>query len=91
MFYFRGGIGFSGSLETLGGEIDVFQIVQVLENRLAGVEGFGAAGSFGEEGEAVFDFGIEADGEHGRRLAVLYVYSKGEDAGMERKIEPRRR
>jgi hypothetical protein len=78
MFHFRRGVGSGRALEALGGEVDVLQIVEVLKNRLAGVEGLGPAGSFGEKGEAVFDFGIEADGEHGGRLVVLYVYSKGE-------------
>lgn len=36
----------------------------MFEDGLAGVESFGAAGLFGEKGEAFFDFGVEADGEH---------------------------
>jgi hypothetical protein len=64
--------------EAIGKQIDVLQIVEVLKNRLASIEGLGAPGPFGQEGEAVFDFRIETDRKHEKRVAVIYVYSKRE-------------
>src|SRR5580658_11376872 len=48
--------------ETLLGEVDVFEVFDVLEDRFAGVVSFGAAGTFGEPSEALFDVVGKADG-----------------------------
>src|SRR6266496_2466391 len=41
--------------QTLLGEVDVFQILQMLENRFASVVGLGAPRALGETVEAFFD------------------------------------
>ena len=48
--------------ETLLGEIDVFEVFEVLQDRFAGVVSFGAAGALGEAVEAFLDFVGKADG-----------------------------
>src|ERR1700739_1253597 len=54
------------------GKIDVLEILQVPEDRLAGIEGFGAAGALGESFQALFNGFRKADGQHG---TSLYKYS----------------
>jgi hypothetical protein len=44
------------------GEVDVFQIVQMVEDGLAGVVSLGASGALGEAVEAFFDGFGKADG-----------------------------
>jgi len=43
------------------GQINVFQIVQMLQDGLAGVVGFAAAGLLSQPGQALFDFFGKAD------------------------------
>src|SRR4029077_15436333 len=56
--------------QALLGEVDVFQIVQMLEDGFAGVVSFGASGALGEAVEAFFDGFGKADSEHGIPLAI---------------------
>src|SRR5260370_11523559 len=48
--------------ETLLGEVDIFEIIQVLKNGFASIVCFGAASAFGEAPEAFLDVVGEADG-----------------------------
>jgi len=50
--------------QCLLSEVDVFEIVQVLEDCFAGVVGFGAAGALGKAVKALFDFVGKTNGEH---------------------------
>jgi hypothetical protein len=70
------GIGPGRTLQPLGGQVNVLQILKVFEDRLTGVEGLGATGLLGQSLEALLGLGIESDGEHGQRRVPLYVYSK---------------
>jgi len=76
MLHFLCGIGLGRTLQTLRGQIDVLQVFEVFEDRLAGVEGLGASGLFGQKFQTPFDFGIESDGEQGGILLSLYTYIK---------------
>jgi len=62
MLHFLGGVGLGGALEAICGQMDVLEVIQVLKDRLAGIESLGAAGQFGESRQAAFDFGVESDG-----------------------------
>ena len=48
--------------QALFGEVDVFKVVEVLEDCFARVIGFGASGALGEAVEAFFDGCRKADG-----------------------------
>jgi len=52
-------------LQTLRGQMNVSQVVGVLENRFAGVEGLGASGPFGGAVRTAFDFGVGVGGGDG--------------------------
>jgi|HubBroStandDraft_5_1064220.scaffolds.fasta_scaffold44397_4 hypothetical protein len=47
--------------KTLLGEIDVFEVFEVLKDGFAGVVSLGAAGALGEPIKALFDFVGQAD------------------------------
>src|ERR1700733_5229967 len=49
-------------LHSLLGEVDVFELIQVLEDGFARVIGFSAAGALGEAGETLFDLLGKANG-----------------------------
>jgi hypothetical protein len=48
--------------ETLLGEVDIFELLEVLKDGFASVVCFGAAGALGEASEAFFDVVGKADG-----------------------------
>src|SRR5271157_2261764 len=48
--------------QALFGEVDIFQIVEMLEDGFAGVVCLGASGALGEAVEALFDLFGKADG-----------------------------
>jgi hypothetical protein len=76
MLYVIRGIGLGRTLQPLGGQVNVLQILEVFENRFTRVEGLGATGLFGQSLEAFFDLGIESYSEHEITIGLLYVYSK---------------
>src|SRR5438128_10039102 len=63
--------------EPAAGEVMVLKILDMAQDRLARVEALGAAGLLGERSEAVFDVEGKAQGQHGKLLQVLYMYSVG--------------
>ncbi len=54
--------------------MDVFQIVQIFENRRASIVGLGAPSFTGKLIEPFFDLGRKADGEHGERPQQEMLY-----------------
>ncbi len=65
------GLLFSGAdtFEGAFGSVEVFEIVEVLQDRLADIEGLGAAGAPGQFFEAFFDRLWKPYGQHGN-LAI---------------------
>ncbi len=57
------------TFEGAFGSVEVFEIVQVLEDGLADIEGLRAAGAPGQFFEAFFDGWWKPDGQHGN-LAI---------------------
>jgi hypothetical protein len=64
------------AVEGALGEIKIFEILEVLEDGLADIEGLCAAGAPGELFQALFDGFGKADGQHG---TSLYKYSTAVD------------
>jgi hypothetical protein len=50
---------------SLLGQINIFQVLKILKDGLTSIVFLGAAGAFGEAGEALLDFFRKSDGEHG--------------------------
>lgn len=62
------------SFQAFLGKIDVFQIVQILQDGFACVVGLRAAGALGQAVEALFDLVWKANGE------LIYKYSRSEES-----------
>src|SRR5271165_4876028 len=65
-----GGIGLGRTPQTLRGQINVFQVFKMFEDRLACVKGLGASSLLGQTLEAALGIGIEADDQHGYNAAI---------------------
>src|ERR1700690_154410 len=59
----------ANAVERTLGKIDVLQILEVLEDRLTGIKGLGAAGALSELFEPLFDGLGKTYGQHGN-LAI---------------------
>ncbi len=71
MLHIFGGVDLGRTQQTLGGQVNVLKIFKVFEDRLTGVEGFGATCFFGQGIEALLSLGIKSDGKHGMILTML--------------------
>src|SRR5690606_10677477 len=61
--------------QTLFGEIDVFQIIDVFEDRFSRIERLGTPCRERERLKASFNVFRESDGKHGKFHQLLYTYS----------------
>src|ERR1017187_1285532 len=77
-FYLVQGVGPFIGLEPLHGQVGVLQVFQVRQDGLTSVKGLGPPGFASELGEAGLDGFVQADGEHGAKIAALYMYSNTE-------------
>ena len=50
----------------------------MFQNGFAGVKGLGPASSAGEPGETILSLFVESDGEHEKKVQLLYAYSNPE-------------
>jgi hypothetical protein len=55
-------------VEAAFGEVDILEIIEVTENRLARVEALRATGAFGQLVKPSLDFWRKAKSEHGKGL-----------------------
>jgi hypothetical protein len=61
--------------QTLFGEIDVLQIIDVFEDRFSRIERLGTPCREGERLKTSFNVFWESDGKHGKLHRLLYTYS----------------
>jgi len=55
---------FADRLQCLAGEVHIFEVLKVVQDRLPCVPGLGPPGAFGQAVEALFDVGGKSDGKH---------------------------
>jgi len=71
-FFKRNGPGAARAygFKPLFGNVNIFQFIEMLYDRFAGVICLGTPGAFGETSEAFFDFFGKAYSEHGLPRAI---------------------